>query len=127
MRQAYNIKINLKEEVKMFIKLNDERIVNLDKVVEIKISEIDDKAVKYVFDTTEVMVEKYDSNTNAKAGIAKVTDENFVDTEDEKKINKNYIKDVKVSAINPLKVEYVLFDGAPRRPAGSRTGGRSYL
>ncbi len=97
----------------MFIKLNDERIVNLDKVVEIKISEIDDTAVKYVFDTTEVMVEKYDSNANAKAGIAKVTDENFVDTEDEKKINKNYIKDVKVSAINPLKVEYVLFDGAP--------------
>lgn len=101
----------------MFIKLNDERIVNLDKVVEIKISEIDENAVKYVFDTTEVMIEKFDSNANAKAGIAKVTDENFMDTNDGRKINKNYIKDVKISVVNPLKVEFEMFDGAPVKVA----------
>ena len=97
----------------MFIQLSDDRLLNLDRLVLAKINEIDDKDLKFVLNTNEVMIEKFDSFDAAEAALLLLQEDPFIVTEDDKLINSDYIKDVKISNVDDTKVEFVMFDIAP--------------
>lgn len=101
----------------MHIQLSDDRLVNLGRVVEVRISAIDDTKLKYILNTTEEIVEKFDSFDAAEAAMLLLQEDPFILTEDDRLINLDYVKDVKINAVNPAKIEFEMFDAAPVKVA----------
>lgn len=107
----------------MFIKLNDGRLVNLDKVAYVKLVTLDTSeilwdgvvttgGIEYVLITTEHITERYESEQDAEDAFDELEYTGFIALENNKVIvNTAFIKDVKQDTINDVKVEYITFNG----------------
>lgn len=106
-----------------FIKLNDDRIVNVDKVAYIKLVTLDKNeilwdrvdttgGIEYVLIDNAHMIERYDSYAEAKTAFEALSYSNFKAMENvDVIINKAYLKALKKDIANDLKLDYIIFNG----------------
>lgn len=106
-----------------FIKLNDNNIVNIEKVLYIKYVTLDKSEVlwdrvdvtggiDYVLVDNQHIIEKYETEEAAKTAFDALEYEGFIKmTNVDAFVNQEYIKAVKQDVANELKLDYFLFDG----------------
>lgn len=106
-----------------FVKLNDNNIVNTEKVLYIKYVILDKSEVlwdrvdttggiKYVLIDGQHITEKYETEEAAKTAFDALSYEGFIKMENaDMFINKEYVKKIKQDVANELKLDYMLFNG----------------
>ena len=106
-----------------FEKLNDNRLVNIDKVAYIKYVELDKSEVlwdrvdttagiEYVLVDNAHYIERYETAEEAKEAFDALEYEGFVKmTGADIFVNKTYVKAIKQDLANELKVDYMVFNG----------------
>ena len=97
----------------MFLLVNN-KLLNIKRVTTIEIDRDTPSEINYLFCDGGYIKERFDSEELA---LAKFNDntknKSFISTSDKRLINHSFIKDVLQDSINPKRIVYVIYNGAP--------------
>lgn len=99
----------------MFIKLNDEELLNTTEVTTIKVNEFDENQLVYWFADGSFKKENFDEATEVTEKIEEISTNNllFVKISEKILVNARFIKSLKQDVINPLRLVIEIYNGAP--------------
>ena len=99
----------------MFIKLNDEELLNTTEVTTIKVNEFDENQLVYWFADGSFKKESFDEASEATDKIEEISTNNllFVKISEKILVNARFIKSLKQDIINPLRLVIEIYNGAP--------------
>lgn len=99
----------------MFIKLNNEELLNTTEVTTIKVNGFNKKQLVYCFADGSSKKETFDEELEATGKLGEITDNNllFVKISEKILVNARFIKSLKQDIINPLRLVIEIYNGAP--------------
>lgn len=108
----------------MFIKLNDEELLNTTEVTTIKVNEFDENQLVYWFADGSFKKESFDEASEATDKIEEISTNNllFVKISEKILVNARFIKSLKQDVINPLRLVIEIYNGAPVKEKYGNTG-----
>ena len=108
----------------MFIKLNDEELLNTTEVTTIKVNEFDENQLVYWFADGSFKKENFDGESEATDKIEEISTNNllFVKISEKVLVNARFIKSLKQDVINPLRLVIEIYNGAPVKEKYENTG-----
>lgn len=97
----------------MFISVND-KILNIKRVTTIEIDRDTPTEINYLFNDGGYIKQKFKTNNDALNKFNAIAENTMlIETNDKRLINSMYIRNVEKSLINPKKLVYELYGGAP--------------
>lgn len=99
----------------MFIKLNNEELLNTTEVTTVKVNGFNKKQLIYCFADGSFKKETFDEELEATGKLEEIAANNllFVKTSEKVLVNARFVKGLKQDIINPLRLVIEVYNGAP--------------
>lgn len=99
----------------MFIRLNNEELLNTTEVTTVKVNGFNKKQLIYCFADGSFKKETFDEESEATEKLEEIAANNllFVKTSEKVLVNARFVKGLKQDIINPLRLVIEVYNGAP--------------